>query len=105
MKPSSFCAPHQHERAAITNKVQIRTDGKISAKRTKATHTTKDNTIYTSRKLLVKRATKKKWSHSNMDLTVIKDDLGYREDVFNLPHMKRILLADLEVFEVRGAGE
>jgi hypothetical protein len=37
----------------------------------------------------------------HMDGTVVNDDLIYREDVFYLPHTKRILLSDLEVFEVR----
>jgi hypothetical protein len=36
---------------------------------------------------------------------VVKDDLSYREDVFHLPHTKRILLSDLEVFEVRDVGK
>jgi hypothetical protein len=39
------------------------------------------------------------------DVTVIKDDLSYREDVFYLPHTKRILLFDLEVFDVRDVGK
>jgi hypothetical protein len=40
-----------------------------------------------------------------MDATVVKDDLSYREDVFHLPHTRRILLSDLEVFEVRDVGK
>jgi hypothetical protein len=47
----------------------------------------------------------KKWCHSYKDGTVIKDDISYREDVFHLPHTKRILLSDLEVFEVRAVGK
>jgi hypothetical protein len=74
-------------------------------KEQKATHATKDNTIYMSRMLLVKRATKKKWSHLYMDVTVVNYDLSYREDIFNLPHTQKILLSDLEVFEVRDAGK
>jgi hypothetical protein len=35
----------------------------------------------------------------------IKDDMSYREDVFHLPHTKRILLYDLEVFEIRDVGK
>jgi hypothetical protein len=106
MEPSSFLSPHQRARAEITNEVQILTYGKISAKRTKTTHhTNNDTTIYTSLKLLVKRSTKKKWSHSYKDVTVIKDDLSYREEVFNLPYIKWILLSDLEVFEVRDVGK
>jgi hypothetical protein len=34
------------------------------------------------------------------DVTVVKDDLSHREDVFCFPHTKRILLSDLEVFEL-----
>jgi hypothetical protein len=55
--------------------------------------------------LFVKRASKKQWCHSYTDVTVVKDDLSYREDVFNLPHTKRILLSDLEVFKVRDVGK
>jgi hypothetical protein len=40
-----------------------------------------------------------------MDVTVVKHDLSYREDVFYLPHTKHILLSDLEVFEVRDVGK
>jgi hypothetical protein len=36
-----------------------------------------------------------------MDGTVVKYHFSYREDVFNILHMKRILLSDLEAFEVR----
>jgi hypothetical protein len=51
--------------------------------------------------LLFKRASKKEWYHAYKDLTIIKDDISYREDMFHLPHTKQILLSDLEVFEVR----
>jgi hypothetical protein len=47
----------------------------------------------------------KKWCHSYTDVTVVKDDLSYREDVFHLQHTKRILMSDLEVFEVRDVGK
>jgi hypothetical protein len=33
-------------------------------------------------------------------VTVVKDDLSHRVDVFCTPHKKRILLSDLEVFEL-----
>jgi hypothetical protein len=33
-------------------------------------------------------------------VTVVKDDLSHRVDVFCIPHTKRILLSDLEVFEL-----
>jgi hypothetical protein len=32
---------------------------------------------------------------------VVKDNVRYREDVFTLPHTKRILISDLEAFEVK----
>jgi hypothetical protein len=38
-------------------------------------------------------------------VTAVKHDLSYREDVFNLPHTKWILLSDLKVFEVRDVGK
>jgi hypothetical protein len=105
MEPSSFLGPHQRARVAITNEVQIKTDGKKFAKRIKTIHATKGNIIKASPKLFVKRAPKKQWPHSYMDVTVVKDDLIYRENVLNLPHMKQILLSDLEVFEVRDVGK
>jgi hypothetical protein len=105
MEPSLFLGPHQRARAVITNEVQIQIDAKISAKRTKTTHNTKDKTIHTLQKLLVKRATKKNLSHSYTDVMGVKDKLSYREDVFTLPHTKWILISDLEVFEVRYVGK
>jgi hypothetical protein len=33
-------------------------------------------------------------------VTVVKDDLSHRIDVFCIPHTKRIFLSDLEVFEI-----
>jgi hypothetical protein len=33
-------------------------------------------------------------------VTVVKDDLSHRVDVYCIPHTKRILLSDLEVFEI-----
>jgi hypothetical protein len=106
MEPSPFLGPQQRAWVVITNnEVQIETDANILAKKQKKTHNTKDNTIHTSRKLLVKRATKNKWSHSYADVTVVKYDLSYREDVFTLPHTKWILLSDLDMFEVKDAGK
>jgi hypothetical protein len=74
---------------------QNKTDG--NGKRAKTHHASKG--------LFVKRASKKQWFHSYTDVAVVKDDLRYREDVFHLPHTKRILLSDLEVFEVRDVGK
>jgi hypothetical protein len=74
---------------------QNKTDG--NGKRAKTHHASKG--------LFVKRASKKQWCHSYTDVTVVKDDLSYSEDVFHLPHTKRILLSDLEVFEVRDVGK
>jgi hypothetical protein len=53
----------------------------------------------------VKRACRKKCCFSYKDVTVVKDNIKYREDVFLLPHTKRILLSHLEVFEVRDVGK
>jgi hypothetical protein len=103
MEPSSYIGPHQGALAEIMKEVQIKTDG--NAKRAKTTHATKGSTLLASRKLFVKRATKKQWLHSYTDVMVIKYDLSYREDFFNLPHTKWILLSDLELFEVRDVGK
>jgi hypothetical protein len=65
----------------------------------------REKTHHASKGLFVKRASKKQWCRSYTDVTVVKDDLSYREDVFHLPHTKRILLSDLEVFEVRDVGK
>jgi hypothetical protein len=62
-------------------------------------------THHASKGLFVKRASKKQWCHSYTDVTVIKDNLSYRECVFHVPHTKRILLSDLEVFKVRDVGK
>jgi hypothetical protein len=62
-------------------------------------------THHTSNGILVKRVSRKKRCLSYKDVTVVKDDINYREDVFYLPHKKRILLSDLEVFEVRDVGK
>jgi hypothetical protein len=100
---------------AIIKEIDIKTDG--NAKRTKSNHRAsatqsktdgngkQAKTHHASKGLFVKRASKKQWCHSYTDVTVIKDDLTYREDVFHLPHTKRILLSDLEVFEVRDVGK
>jgi hypothetical protein len=74
---------------------QIKTD--VNAKQGKSYHTPKG--------LFVRGATKKQWCHSYTDVTVVKDDLSYREDVFHLPHTNWILLSDLEVFQVRDVGK
>jgi hypothetical protein len=74
---------------------QNKTDG--NGKRAKTHHASKG--------IFIKRASKKQWCHSYTDVTVVKDDMSYREDVFNLPHTKRIPLSDLEVFEVRDVGK
>jgi hypothetical protein len=61
--------------------------------------------IMPRRDYLSKEQVKKQWWHSYTDVTVVKDDLSYREDVFHLPHTKQILLSDLEVFEVIDVGK
>jgi hypothetical protein len=115
MEPSSCLGPHQRARVAIRKEIYIKTDG--NAKRTKFKHrafaaqnktdgnSKRAKTHHASKGLFVKRASKKQWCHSYMDVTVVKDDISYREDVFHLPHTKRILLSDLEVFEVRDVGK
>jgi hypothetical protein len=114
MEPSSRLGPHQQARVAIGKEINIKTDD--NAKVTKsncsslAQNKTHGNdkrakTHHASKGLIVKRASKKKWCHSYKDVTVVKDDIIYREDVFHLPHTKRILLSDLEVFEVRDVGK
>jgi hypothetical protein len=115
MEPSSCLGPHQRARVAIRKEIDIKTDG--NAKRKKSNHRasaaqnrTDGNgkgakTHHASKGIFVKGASKKQWCHSYTDVTVVKDDLSYREDAFNLPHTKRILLYDLEVFEVRDVGK
>jgi hypothetical protein len=110
MEPSSCRGPHKRARVAIRKEIDIKTDN--NAKQTKsnrrelvAQNKTYDNgkganTHHASKGLFVKRASKKQWCHSYTDVTVVKGYLSYREDVFHLPHTKRILLSDLEVFEV-----
>jgi hypothetical protein len=70
---------------------QIKTGG--NAKRAKSHHDSKGT--------FFRRTSKKQWCHSYTDVLVVKDDVSYREEVFHLPHTKRILLSDLEVFKVR----
>jgi hypothetical protein len=41
-----------------------------------------------------------KWYNSPSEVTFVKAELSHREDVFCIPHIKRILLSDLEVFEL-----
>jgi hypothetical protein len=105
MEPSSCLGPHQRARVAIRKEIDINTDD--NAKQTKsnlralaAQNKTDDNgkgakTHHASKGLFVKRESKKQWGHSYTDVTVVKYDLSYREDVFRLPHTKRILLSDL----------
>jgi hypothetical protein len=115
MDPISCLGPHQRARVEIKKEIEIKTDGNV--KRTKSNHRASASQIRTdgnakrakthhaSKGLFIKRASKKKSCHSYTDVTVIKDDLSYREDVFYLPHTKSILLSDLEVFEVRDVGK
>jgi hypothetical protein len=115
MEPSSRLGPHQRERVAIGKENNIKTDD--NAKLTKSNRSSlaaqnkthgngkRAKTQHASKGLLVKRASKKKWCHSYKDVTAVKDDISYREDMFHLPHTKRILLSDLEVFEVRDVGK
>jgi hypothetical protein len=100
MEPGSCIGPHQHARAASTKEVQIKTDYNA-----KITHASKGSTMLASHKMFIKRAMKKQLCHSNTDVTVVNDDLSYIEDAFHIPHTKRILLSDLEVFEVRDVGK
>jgi hypothetical protein len=96
---------------AIGKEINIKTDGKKKLTKSNCSSLAAHNkthcngkrakTHHASKGLLVKRARKKKCCHSYKDVTVVKDDISYREDVFHLPHTKRILLSDLEVFEVR----
>jgi hypothetical protein len=115
METSSCLGPHQRARVAIRKEIDTKTDD--NTKRTKsnrralaAQNKTDDNgkrakTHHASKGLFVKRASKKQWCHSYTDVTVVKDYLSYKEDVFYLPHTKRILLYGLEVFEVRDVGK
>jgi hypothetical protein len=114
MEPSSCLGPHQRARVAIRKEIDIRTDD--NAKRTKSNHRAsaarnktdgngkRAKTHHATKGLFVKRTSKKQWCHSCTDVTVVKAGLSYREDGFHLPHTKRILLSDLEVFKVRDAG-
>jgi hypothetical protein len=107
MEPSSCLGPHQRAWEAITKEIQIKTDG--NAKRAKSNHRASTARIKTdgnynqekshhaSKGIFVRRASKKQWCHSYTDVTVVKDYLSYREDVFHLPHTTRILMSDLEV--------
>jgi hypothetical protein len=52
------------------------------------------------KKLIVKQSTRTKLRHCLSEVTVVKDDLSHRVDVFSIPHTKRILISDLEVFEL-----
>jgi hypothetical protein len=108
MESSSCRGTHQRAWVAIRKEIDIKIDG--NAKRTKsndralaAQNKADDNgkrakTHHVLKGIFFKRASKKQWCHSYTDVTVIKDDISYREDVFNLPHTKRILLSDLEFF-------
>jgi hypothetical protein len=115
MEPGSFLGPHQRAGVAITKEIQIKTDG--NAKRAKSNHCASAAHIKTggnvkrakshhaSKRLFVRIESKKQWCQSYTDVTVVKEDLSYREDMFHLPHTKIILLSDLEVFEVRDVGK
>jgi hypothetical protein len=115
MDPSSVLGPHQRARASIAKEIQIKTDG--NAKRAKSNHRALAAQIKTdgnakwakshhaSKGLFVRRASKKQWCHSYTDVTVVKDDMSYREDISHLLHTKQILLSDLEVFKVRDVGK
>jgi hypothetical protein len=56
--------------------------------------------IQGKKKLIFNRATRTKWRHYVSEVTVVKDDLSHRQVVFCIPHTKRILLSDLEVFKL-----
>jgi hypothetical protein len=81
--------PYDRSRIQINQELKIETDcmgagGQIQVKK----------------KLILKRATLKKWRHCVSEVTVLKDDLSHRVDVFCIPHTKRILISDLEVFKI-----
>jgi hypothetical protein len=115
MEPSSCLGPHQRAPVAIRKEIDIKTDD--NAKQTKSNHRAlaaqsktdgngkQAKTHHASRGLFVQRASKKQWCHSYIDVTVVKENLSYREDVFHLPHTKWILLSDLKVFQVRDVGK
>jgi hypothetical protein len=76
---------------AIRKEIDIKTDG--NAKQTKSNHRAsaaqnrtdgngkRANTHHASKGLFVKRASKKQWCHSYIDITVVKEDPSYIEDV------------------------
>jgi hypothetical protein len=107
MEPSSRLGPHQRAWVAIGKEINIKTNNNAKVTKSNCSSLAQNKTLgngkqakthHSSKGLLVKRASKKKWCHSYKDVTVVKDDISYREDVFHLPHTKRILLSDLEVF-------
>jgi hypothetical protein len=88
-KVAKHVGPHDRTRLQINQELKIETDcmrtgGQIRGKK----------------KLNVKRATLNKWRHCVSEVTVVKDDLSHRVDVFCIPHTNRILLSGLEVFEL-----
>jgi hypothetical protein len=100
---------------AIRKEIDIKTDENVKLTKSNRRSLVAQNETHSNGKrakrhhaskgLFVKRASKKKWCHSYKDITVVKDDISYREDVFHPPDTKRILLSDLEVFEVRDVGK
>jgi hypothetical protein len=69
--------PHDQAWLRINQELKIETDfmrtgGQIQGKK----------------KLIVKRATRTKWCHCLSEVTVVKDDLSQRVDVFCIPHKK-----------------
>jgi hypothetical protein len=115
MEPSSCIGPHQRAQVEIRKEIDIKTDDNAKLTKSNSRALADQNKTHgngkrakihhASKGLFVKRASKKQCCHSYTDVTVVKDDLSYREDVFHLPHTKRILLSDLEVFEVRDVGK
>jgi hypothetical protein len=81
--------PHDRARLQINQELEIETDCMRTGVK-----------IQGKKKLIVKRATRTKWRHCLSEVTVVKDDLSHRVDVCCIPHIKRILISDLEVFEL-----
>jgi hypothetical protein len=80
---------HDRARLQINQELKIETDC-----------IRKGGQIQGKKKLIVKRATRTKWRHCLSEVMVVKDNLSHRPGVFCIPHTERILLSDLEVFEL-----
>jgi hypothetical protein len=81
--------PHDRARLQLNQELKIDTDCMR-----------KGGQIQGKKKLIVKQSRRTKWRHCVSEVTVVKDDLSHRLDVFCIPHTKRILLSDLEFLEL-----